>query len=788
MKKMRKKIKIFLAFLCIAITTIAQDYTILGEIKDYKQQDNSLVFTCDNGKAKLSFLTGGLVRVQMTPYDKFPEDHLHLNENGPYAVVKYDWEGLDYQVSEDFDSGLEGEIYRVEAGNLIVKIRKSPFKIIFCDQYENILVQEKDGINNAGLGYNDSIVYETMNLPDDEHFFGFGAYKNPLDMRGQKMTCFSTELGESNEGGGFPAPFFMSSKGYGIFFNNLDDDVTFEMGTKPGEYSFHGTNGNKEGWHMDYYFIHGPEFSSILQTYIEITGKPILPEKWYFGHIQSKCCDWTDDSIVNIAKRYREMDMPIDIVVIDYQGINTKKFEWADNFDQTGNMYAQLDSMGVKTIMSTALFTNFYDWENYDPTLQESAEDYWQGHLKFINDGNDGWWQDNAERFYKYSGYYTFANGYENHQLFGSLWAKNVVEGMEEEGLYGRPVLSRSGAISGHRYIIPWPGDLFHGIEYLTSDLDFIRGGALAAYPYATVDLGGFADGNPYTDDNVIRRMANLVPFVPISRAHGKRAGAMLPWNLTEKQQDLYRQFLKFRYQLFPYIYSAAIEGHLTGRPMLAPLVFYFQDDVNVYDKDYHFMFGKQLLVVPVTKAETNKWQVYLPKGQWIDYWTNKSYTGPETITIDAPVDDKSGLPLFVKAGGIIPMIEDIAYIHEKPFDKITWDIYPSGKSSYTWYDKKSAHPGHEIKEITIACEDLDKEININIENPDYMNNFMVHLEGQPQKVYINGEKLKKTKTSNQLEENEWCFDKPGLPGGTDTPVLIIKAMRKDKLNVKIVK
>ena len=184
MKKMRKKINVFLAFWCIAITTIAQDYTILGEIKDYKQQDNSLVFTCENGKAKLSFLTGDLVRVQMTPYDKFPEDNLHLDENGPYAVVKYDWEGVDYQVSEDFDSGLEGEIYRVEAGNVIVKIRKFPFKIIFCDQYENILVQEKDGINNAGLGYNDSIVYETMNLPDDEHFFGFGAYKTPLDMRG----------------------------------------------------------------------------------------------------------------------------------------------------------------------------------------------------------------------------------------------------------------------------------------------------------------------------------------------------------------------------------------------------------------------------------------------------------------------------------------------------------------------------------------------------------------------------------------------------------------------------
>jgi len=177
------------------------------------------------------------------------------------------------------------------------------------------------------------------------------------------------------------------------------------------------------------------------------------------------------------------------------------------------------------------------------------------------------WDLNNSERFYKYSGIKTFANGYESHNLFGSLWAKNVVEGMQKLGLYGRPVISRGGPIGGHRYIIPFAGDIAHGIEFIRTDLNWLRNGGLSLYSFCLVELGGFIDRgekgmNPLEEHNVIRRMVNMVPIVPISRSHGSgEFGAMLPWQLTPAQQDLYRYYLKLRYRLHPYLYSSAIEA-----------------------------------------------------------------------------------------------------------------------------------------------------------------------------------------------------------------------------------
>jgi len=180
----------------------------------------------------------------------FPADTLHEDENGPYAVVTYTWPGVEYKVKEGFDFDLEGFVYTISAGKLVVKVRKQPFKLAFYDAKGKLLVMEKEGVVDAGLGYEGSKVYETMQLGDDEHFFGFGAHNHPLDMRGDEIVCSATELQSKARSGGFPVPFFFSSRGYGIFFNNLDDDVTFKMGTTPGEYSFEGTSGGMEGWDM----------------------------------------------------------------------------------------------------------------------------------------------------------------------------------------------------------------------------------------------------------------------------------------------------------------------------------------------------------------------------------------------------------------------------------------------------------------------------------------------------------------------------------------------------------
>ena len=387
-------------WLCILLLTVtgAWGYTIVGDVQSIDEDGHTVTFSCSAGKVKLSFLTEDLVRVHMSPDGDFPVDDLHLDENGPYAVVTYTWPGVSYQISEVFDAALGADVYRIQAGRIVVRVRRQPFKLAFYNEEGQLLVKEKAGTANAGLGYAGARVFETMELPADEHFFGFGAHNHSLDMRGNSMTCYASELQNNGWDGGFPVPFFMSSRGYGIFFNNLDDDVTLSMGTRPGEYSFNGTSGGKEGWDMDYYLIYGPRFESILDRYTDIVGKPMLPEKWFFGHMQSKCCDWMGADVVEVANRYRDGDWPCDVVIVDTQGLSSG-FEWSLGFGDPNMVLDSLDRLGLRMCVSEALHASIYDWTSYDPTIKTVWDDYWSLHVPRVQDGVAFWWQDNSERY-----------------------------------------------------------------------------------------------------------------------------------------------------------------------------------------------------------------------------------------------------------------------------------------------------------------------------------------------------------------------------------------------------
>jgi alpha-glucosidase len=775
------------------IASNAAAYTTMGKVDTLDKADHNITFNCKNGKVRVSFLTDTLVRVHMVPQgSEFPADDLHPDENGPYFVVKYDWPGVKYSIEEEFDPDLEGDIFKISAGKLVLKVRKNPFKIAFFDSDNNAITMEKQGIVNAGLGYENNKVYETMQMEQDEHFFGFGAYNNPLDVRGVEMICSATELENKKRNGGFPTPFFYSSRGYGIFFNNLDDDVTFRMGTvAEDEYSFEGTSGKKEGWDMDYYFIWGPAFGDILNTYTQITGRPILPEKWIFGHMQSKCCKWFQKEVLDIARKYREGDWPCDVIIIDFQAID-ENFKLDSKFSDPKAMYAQLEVMGFMGTLSTALFRDIYDWTKYDPTDEKICEDYFSKHVPLLENGNDLWWQDNSERSEMYTGMKHYKNGYETHQLFGSLWAKNVVEGMEAMGIYGRAVISRGGPIGGHRYIIPWPGDTPFGVEFLGIDLNFIRGGSIAGYSSITFDSGGFINRgkqDPLDEYNVIRRVINIVPVVPVSRAHGSGGAhsAILPWEMTKSQQDLYRFYLKLRYRLHPYYYSAAIEASQTGRPILAPIVFDYQDDVTTYTKDYEFMLGRNILVAPVLDKSV-EWKVYLPKGTWIHYWSGKEYKGGQTITVEAPLYGKDGLPMFVKAGAIIPMIPQMSYIYEKAPEPVTLDVYPvkGGASSYVMYDCKSLKPPLKIKETKFTCKEVGGNIDISISPSSVAYELWVHNGFEPALVTVDSKVVPKLGSKDEYDKasSGWYYGTGSFYGSDSIKTVNVKVPKNAKEHI----
>ena len=796
----------------------ALGYTIMGDVTSYTENANEITFNCRNAKVRLSLLTEDIVRIHMTTSGEFPPDELHLDQNGPYFVANYTWPGVKYGLSTQ-SQGENAPIYTIRAGNLVVEVTQKPFRMAFYDAQGKLLVAEKTGRNDGGLGYaGEKRVYETMHLPDDEHFFGFGPHNHHLDMRCRRIKCTAAELQTTNYEGGFPVPFFMSNRGYGIFFNNLDDDVRFEMGTTPHEYSFRGGTGQKEGWDMDYYLIHGPKFEDIMKRYTDIVGKPMLPEKWYFGHIFMECCQWNAQDVIDTAQRYRADDWPCDGLIIDCQAFygvehrdkktkirkqdwdddketapvykNRKEqvadkhgMDWAEGFGDTEEMFTTVKRLGFKTVLSSALQgPELYNWASYDPTVKANLDKYWNTVSGRNKDGLDAWRQDNSEKYPAHTGHEKFANGYQAHNLFGSLWAKNIVEKMQTMGLYGRPVISRGGPIGGHRYIIPWPGDLHHGLNLLWVDLNWVRNGGLAAYPYTTVNLGGWGGGHGQEEQNLIRRVINVIPVMPISQLVGwgkKGENAMLLWEFAKPHQDLLRYYLKLRYRLHPYIYSAAIEGNQIGRPITAALVFDYQDDPNTYDKDYHFMLGRQILVAPVLD-EVNQWQVYLPEGKWIHYWTGRQYAGAQTVTVDAPLYGKDGLPMFVKAGAIIPMMPQMSYIYEKAPDPITLDIYPpkTGAARHVMYDCRTVKSP--VTKTMFQCSQDADSIEVSIGKSDVAYELWIHCDKKPKSVVADSQPLTKLKDKNAYDKavKGWYYGPGSFYGSDEIETLNIKLGR----------
>ena len=214
----------------------------------------------------------------------------------------------------------------------------------------------------------------------------------------------------------------------------------------------------------------------------------------------------------------------------------------------------------------------------------------------------------------------------------------------------------------------------------------------LSGEPFVGSDVGGFIGrGN----GELLTRSYQVSFLAPFCRNHKVIDGYdQEPWRFGKYYEDIIRKYLKLRYQLLPFLYTTLEEAHRTGVPLFRPLVLNYQDDPNTYNLDDEFMIGNDLLVAPVVKPDVTRRLVYLPKGIWYDYWTNKKYEGGTMISVDAPLET---VPMFVRGGAIIPMGPEMNYVGEKPVDPITFNIYPDekGSASATLYEDDGISPAY---------------------------------------------------------------------------------------------
>ena len=538
-----------------------------------------------------------------------------------------------------------------------------------------------------------------------------------------------------------------------IYYNKVKDETVFRSPIATA---------------VDYtVFVGSPD--EIIAGYRELTGVAPLMPRWALGYIHCRERFHSSDEILQTANRFRSEQLPVDVLVQDWQywgkyGWNAMRFDEA-HYPDPKALTDSLHAMNMRLMVSVwskidknsevgkqMLADNYYipgtDWiDFFNP---DAAAAYWKNFSsRLVPLGIDAWWQDATEP--------------ENDDLMGrrvnnGKWAgedvrniypllvnKTVYEGLYNETNQRPMILTRCAFPGIQRYgSAMWSGDVGNDWETFRRQLTAGLGMQAAGIPWWTYDAGGFfRPGNQYTDQAYIERMLRWIEtsvFLPLMRVHGYMSNTE-PWNYGAEAQKAIGRALNERYRLLPYIYSHASEIASDGSTLMRPLVFDFASDAKALDQKYEYMFGRSLLVSPVTEPDVTSWQTYLPvnEGGWYDYYTGRHYDGGQSVTTTVAADY---IPVFVRAGSIIPLKDDEVL------------LYPGANGTFTLYEDDGVTRDYEkgqCSRITFQWDDARHKLTIDKRVGKYQNmaarrTFRVKVAGGAQTT-INYQGKKTTNT-----------------------------------------
>lgn len=660
-----------------------------------------------------------------------------------------------------------------------------------------------DGFRARAEGSNqifDRTAYHTkleFEWQEDEALYGLGSHEEGMmNLRGQHQYLYQQNMKAV-------VPALISTRGYGV----LVDSYSLM--------SFHDDSFGSYIWtdvddEMDFYFIYGPEFDQIIEGIRHLTGDaPMLP-KWAYGYIQSKERYISQEELIDIAREYRERELPIDGIVLDWQSwtgeLWGQKTLDPQRFPDPSEMMRQLHALHVKLMVSIwpimkeggdnhrEMSEHGYLLGNqatYDAFTDGARRLYWeQVHAGLFSHGVDAWWCDCTEPFEAdWTGQVkpepeqrmlintAEAKRYldpEYINAYSLLHSKGIYEGQRSVTDHKRVVnLTRSAYAGQHRYgTITWSGDISANWETLRKQIADGLNFCVTGSSYWTMDIGAFfvrnqenlwfwnGDYNEGVADLGYRelyvRWFQFGAFLPIFRSHGTDTPREI-WRFGEPGDLFYEalvKYLKLRYRLMPYIYSLA--GAVAHRcyTMYRVLAFDYREDPRVHDIDDQFLFGPAFLVAPVTTAmyygpnsrklhDVRKMrQVYLPSGGWYDFWTDEHLEGGKTIDAKADLDT---LPLFVRAGSIIPMGPDVQHTGEQPEAMLLLKVYPGQDGSFTLYEDEGDTYHYEngaYSMIEMSWDDTNRRLTIGPRigsfpgMPEHRQ-FMVEIAGRAGQIVV---------------------------------------------------
>ena len=498
------------------------------------------------------------------------------------------------------------------------------------------------------------------------------------------------------------------------------------------------------GNEINYFVIAGKSMDTLISGYRKLTGKATLLPKWAMGFWQCRERYKTQDEILNVVREFRKREVPLDIIVQDWQYWKTD--EWGSaTFDPSRfpNPTAMIDTLHkeLNTKFVISVWGKFYrnsdnfkelnaagflypkpleenlvdflgyNFSYYDAFNPEARKMYWkQLNEKLYSKGVDAWWMDASEPEMPDHGATpekmahfmnpTFeGSGIANLNAYPLQHTKGVFEGQMQQNPDQRvTILTRSAFAGQQKYsTIVWSGDIAGEWNNLKASIPAGLSFSMSGMPYWTTDTGGFwvkyKDGNKDPDyRELYTRWYQFSTFCPIFRAHGSNTEREI-WYFGDEKSVTYQTQLKFnklRYRLMPYIYTLNGMVNYQDYTMMRGLVMDFPNDTKVFDIKDQYMFGPSILVSPVTDAAATKREVYLPKGtKWIDFWNGETFEGGQTISAPAPLDQ---LPLFIKAGSIVPFGPNLQYALEKNADPIELRVYAGADGTFSLYEDENTN------------------------------------------------------------------------------------------------
>ncbi|CAM3794563.1 glycoside hydrolase family 31 protein [Mucilaginibacter galii] len=679
-----------------------------------EQKDNRFYFTDSEARVEVVVVTDEIIRVRLAPHGVFLEEF-------SYAVPKHEHKIAVFHLHD------EPNEYRISTNTVNCHISKKDFFISFSDSQNHITSADAVQMHwEENVQFGGYYVFGTKVCHTEEAFFGLGDKPTDLNLRGKRFVNWNTDAYSFawNQDPIYRSiPFYISLNegiAHGIFFDNTFK-AHFDFGAEDrGKTSFWA-----DGGELQYYYIHGPNMMDVVKRYHLLTGTHPMPPLWALGYHQCRWSYYPESKVMKVAKGFRENQIPCDGIYLDIDYMDGYRcFTWNRKyFPDPKKMIKELAADGFKTVVIIDPGIRVDD--NYSVFKEGKAKRYfcrrsddyfmeghvWPGRCQFpdftnpevrewwgtlfdelVQMGVAGVWNDMNEPAVFGAGtfpddvrhqYDGFRGSHRKaHNVYGMQMVRATYEGMRKLMKNKRPfTITRAGYSGVQRFTSVWTGDNVASWEHLRLGNVQCQRLSMSGIPFCGTDIGGFS-GEP--DGELFTRWIQMGTFSPFMRAHS--AGDTKerePWSFGEPFTAINRKFIELRYRLIPYLYSTFWEHHRYGFPILRPVVMQEQDQIHNQARQDEFTYGDKILVCPVMEPGQQSRLVYLPKGNWYNYWENTLVEGGKEVEVATPLET---IPLFVKAGSVIPEYPVMQYVGEKEIEEVKLNVYYSDAPANSFF------------------------------------------------------------------------------------------------------